>query len=104
MNTYFAITILLGEEGRRFSQEFRLHPQFPVLPLQLLQPGPFRYRERRFLVGMVHPIRVHPVPEGALVHADLPGHLGDRTRCVDYQLHGLVLELGRKLSTPFRHR
>ena len=34
--------MLLGEEGRRFSQELRLHPQFPDLTFQFPQPGPLR--------------------------------------------------------------
>src|SRR3954466_10640370 len=44
-----------------------------------------------------------PVAEGSLVHVDLTGDFGDRTRRLDHHLHGLALELGRKLPSPFRH-
>src|SRR3954453_12233709 len=45
--------IFLGEEGRRFSQELGLHPQFAVLPLEFAQPGAFGDGQRWFLIGVL---------------------------------------------------
>src|SRR3954463_4203170 len=45
--------IFLGAEGRRFSQELGLHPQFAVLPLEFAQPGAFGDGQRWFLIGVL---------------------------------------------------
>ncbi len=53
------------------------------------------------LIGMLDPILVHPVPEGALVDLDLASHFGDRPGRLDHHLHGLVLEFRTELATTF---
>ncbi len=63
--------------------------------------GPVRDRQRWLVVGMLDPILVHPVPEGALVDLDLASHFGDRPGRLDHHLHGLVLEFRTELATTF---
>jgi len=101
MNSYFALTDTPGRRRPRFSQKLRFQPQFAVLPLQFAQPGPVRDRQWWLLIGVLDPILVHPVPEGALVDLDLASHFGDRPGRLDHHLHGLVLEFRTELATTF---
>src|SRR6266566_5446016 len=95
--------MLPGEEGRRFSQELGLHPQFADLLLELTEPGPLRKRQRRLVINVLGPIPVDPAPERPLIHVDLTSDLSDRTRCLDHHLHRFFLELWRKTPARFRH-
>src|SRR6266566_5449462 len=83
--------MLPGEEGRRFSQELGLHPQFADLLLELTEPGPLRKRQRRLVINVLGPIPVDPAPERPLIHVDLTSDLSDRTRCLDHHLHRFFL-------------
>jgi hypothetical protein len=79
-------------------QEVGLHPQFADLLLKLAEPGSLRERQRWLVVGVLGPVLVHPAPERALIHVDLTGDFGDRTRRLDHHPHCLVLEF--RSETP----
>src|SRR3954447_21313187 len=96
--------VFLGEEGRSFSQELRLHLQLAVLPLKFAEPGSVGDRQWWLLADVVQPVLVHPVPESAFVHLNFPGDLGYRPGRLDHHFHGLVLELRCELPAPFSHR
>src|SRR5215468_6243162 len=103
MNSYFELT---GTPGRRrppLFPELGFHPQLPDLLLQLPEPGPLRDRQRRLVASVLGLVLVHPVPECTLLHPNLTGDLGDRTRRLDHHLHRLVLELRSETPTQLRH-
>src|SRR5664279_1679855 len=68
-----------AKEGRRFSQELRLHPQLPAFSFQFTQPSPLGDAQRRLVVDVLDPVLVHPVPEGAFIDVYVTCYLGDRT-------------------------
>src|SRR3954466_14815010 len=54
--------------------------------------------EWRLVADVLLAILVHPVAQRSFVHAEFPCDLSDRARPVDHQPHGLVPELGTKLT------
>ncbi|MGW6216344.1 hypothetical protein [Streptomyces sp. NPDC055109] len=68
MNSYFSVTGFLGEEGRRFSQEFGLHTKFPVLAFQFAQAGAFADVQGRLFPGVLLPVPTDPGAQRSLVH------------------------------------
>src|SRR5215204_593441 len=101
MNAYLSLTDIPGRRRRPLSQKLRLHAQFPVLAFEFPEARTLADRQRRLLVGVLLPVRVHPITEAALVNPELTGDGSDRTRRLDHHLDRLVLELRREIpATP----
>src|ERR1700738_489398 len=94
--------MILGKVCCGFFQELHLHAQFPVLALDLAQPGAVANAERWFLAGMFTAVSVDPITKGALVDVELLGYLGDRTRCLDHQFHSFFPIFRREASLRTR--
>jgi hypothetical protein len=84
--------MVAGEVCCGFFQELVFHLQFPGFPLEFPQPRTVTHGQRRFFAGMLTAIDTHPVTEGTLVDTELLRYSGNRARCLDHRLHGLVLE------------
>src|SRR5450631_1042235 len=105
--------LVFREPGRHSSCERCLHPQLgdrglviPGLSSQPDQLGPLGLAQRRIRVlpgfrGLS--CHLHPLAQGHLMDADVPGDLSDRTAAVNDESYRLLLVLRRKCAACRTH-
>ena len=76
----------------RLFQELKLHLLFPGFPLELAQLRALIHGQRRFLTGVLTAVYANPVTESAFVDTEILRYPGNRTRRLDYHLHGFIFE------------
>jgi hypothetical protein len=101
---HFPLPIASGSLQRSwhtgFSEERKLHFQFPVAALEFTDPLVFWHSCRKGLPCKLLPVGFHPEAEGSVVHSEFPCYLGD-WQGVIYDFPGSLLLEFRSVSLPF---
>src|SRR5262249_3898739 len=95
---------VLDPEGHTALEDITLHRQLGVLLAEPGQLGPLILAQRAAPVAAAALVRVHPIPQRALIDAQVLGDLRDRPAGLADQPDRALLEVLIELPACFCHR
>src|SRR6266498_5213312 len=103
MNSNFSVTDIPGRRRLPLSQELGLHPKLTHLLLQFAEAGSLTDAQRWLLAGVLPPVSVDPVTEGAFLDVQLTRDPRDRLGAFGDHLDSFFAEFWREFLALFWH-